>query len=161
MNQEWEGGTGWHMNGVIDMKWKAGTLKPQVLGDSLDFPERSTWNTDSCAQEIWAQWVEGTGSLCKKLIWTKSFFFLFSNSIPAASEKAGVMQRQSPNPQLVFFTVFTTVMVWMLRGVIYTAIKVNNFFSSNICSKYITVSKMECRQVISFEDRQYLYILWR
>lgn len=50
-------------------------------------------------------------------------------------------------------------MVWMLKEIIYTAIKVNNFFSNNICSKYITVSKMECGQVISFEDTVSVYFM--
>lgn len=34
------------------MKWKGETLKPQVPGGSLDFPERSTWNADSCEDAV-------------------------------------------------------------------------------------------------------------
>lgn len=50
-------------------------------------------------------------------------------------------------------------MVWMLKEVIYTAVKVKQLFSNSICSKYITVSKMECGQVISFLDTVSVYFM--
>lgn len=62
-------------------------------------------------------------------------------------------------PILYLFAVFATVMVWMLKEVIYTAAKVKQLFSNSICSKYITVSKMECGQVISFQGTVSVYLM--
>lgn len=47
----------------------------------------------------------------------------------------------------------------MLKEIIYTAVKVNQFFSNNNCSEYITVSKIGCGQVISFQDTVSVYFM--
>lgn len=55
---------------------------------------------------------------------------------------------------------FTAVMVWLLKEIIYTAVKVNHFFSNNNYSEYITVSKIGCGQVISFQDTVSVSVLY-
>lgn len=84
---------------------------------------------------------------------------LWKNSSSAPLEKACYTETVAQTHSLYFFAVFTTVMVWGLKEGIYTAVEVNQFVANNNCSKCITVSKMECGEVISFQDTVSVYFM--